>query len=112
MGHMVVVEGDSPPAADVLTAVGKTAPAGVRHLIPGGRTLVAGYVNNLNYIRIVRMAAHGHFDALGQNGALLIDAAAHGRLLAGDNYLGYVHHTLQKLVGPCHPGSFPEDFVF
>ena len=110
--HMVVVKRDGAPLAHVLTAVGQAPPAGVGDLVPSSRALIAGNVNDLDNVGVVGMAAHGHLHPFGQNGPLLVHAAAHGGLFAGNDGLGNVHHVLQEFILPGKPGGLPKDLVF
>ena len=86
----VVHNGDGPPGTDILAPVGDASPAGLGDGDLVDRTLIAGDVDDLDDVGVVRIPPHGHVDPLRQNGPLLIDAAAHGGFFPRDDFLGDV----------------------
>ena len=64
MRLLLAVKGDSPPAADILTAVSQAAAAGLGYLVAAHRTFVTGYLDNLNNIGVFLVSAHSYFNAL------------------------------------------------
>ncbi len=111
MCHVVFVKGECTEAAHILAPVGKAPAARRRDLVAADRALIAGNVDNLNHVGVVLVAAHGNLDALGQNGALLVYAAAHGRNFARHDGLGNIDCALRQAVCPCLPRDFPQDLV-
>ena len=102
---MVVVKPEGSEAANVLTAVSKTASAGICHLIAAYRALVAGDRQNLDRIGVLLVAAHSHLDTLVKNSSLFIDTATHCRLISRDNLLGNVQQVVIEGVVPCFLGN-------
>ena len=101
----VVLNADGPFGARLHTAVGDTAPAGRAHADLGDGTLVAGDGHDLHQGGVGPVAAHGHFHPAGDHGPLLVDAAAHLRLGAGDDLLRDVQQVVAlELVVPGQPG--------
>ena len=102
-GGPVVLHMDGPLGAHLHTAVGDTAPAGGAHADLGDGALVAGDGQHLHQGGVGPVAAHGHLHPAGHHRPLLVDAAAHLGLGAGDDLLGYV----QQVVGlePLVPGK-------
>ena len=108
----VVHNGDSPLGTDLLTPVGNTAPAGLAHADLAHRALVAGHGEHLHHRADFLVAAHGHLDTLVDNGPLLVDAAAHLRLGAGDDLLGNLEQRRRvELILPGQLGHRGEHLV-
>ena len=76
------------------------------------RTLVACDVDDLNDIGIGAVSSHRELHALRKNRPLLIDAAAHGRLIPRYNRLGNIDDVFKKLVTPCKPRDLAEHLIF
>ena len=76
--HVVLVKGQSAELADVLATVRQAPAAGVGNLVAADGTFVAGDIDDLYDVGVVGVTAHGDLDALSDDGALLIDTAAHG----------------------------------
>ena len=112
MSHVLSVEADGAPAAYILAAVSQTAAAGVGDFIAAYRALVAGNIDDLDHIGVGTVAAHRQTDALRQDGALLIHAAAHGRLCTGNDILGNIQHVFHQRAVPGLPGHLPQYLVF
>ena len=110
--HMVGVKGERAEAAHILAPVRKASAARRRDLVTADRAFVAGDINDLNHVGVVLIAAHGYLDALGQDRALLVYTAAHGRDLARDDGLGNVDRAFRQTVCPCFPRDFPQDLIF
>ena len=110
--HMVGVKGERAEAAHILAPVRKASAARRRDLVTADRAFVAGDINDLNHVGVVLIAAHGYLDALGQDRALLVYTAAHGRDLARDDGLGDVDRAFRQTVCPCFPRDFPQDLIF
>ena len=108
---LLVVEGYGVAFANVLAAVRKAAAAGVGHFVAAGRAVVARDVDDLYDVGIAAVAAHGEFDALGNDGALLIHAAAHGGSVARDDGLGDVGYLVQQVAVPRAARHFAQHFV-
>ena len=98
--------------ADVLAAPGDAAAAGVAHRHAADGALVAGDGQHLDLVGLLRMAAHGHLDALADDGALLVDAAAGRGLRAGDDGLRNGEQVFLQPVLPGQAGDFLQDLVF
>ena len=109
---MVFIKADCAAAAHILAAVRQAPAAGVCHFIAAHRALVAGDVDDLDHVGVVGAAAHGQFDALGQDGALLVYAAAHGGLLARHNDLGNIQHVFQQRILPRLPRHLAQHLIF
>src|SRR5699024_5130006 len=92
---LVLVEADGPARAGGGAAVRQAAAAGVRHLIGGDGTFVAGDADDLDGVGVILVAAHGELQPLGHDGALFVNAAAHGRLRAGRDDLGDFRKAVQ-----------------
>ena len=97
---MVMVKGKSTLFADILASVSKTATARISNLIACRRAFVTGYINYLNYIRVVLIAAHSKLNTLCQNRSFFIYAATHCRLIARNDYCGYIKQILLKCSLP------------
>ena len=98
---MVVVKGNRAALAGILATVRQTATAGIRDLISGGRALIAGDVDHLDHILLVRTASHGDFNTLGKDCSFFIYTAPHGGRFAGNDDLGNVQNIFQQSVIPC-----------
>ncbi|CDC60546.1 unknown [Clostridium sp. CAG:448] len=112
MRHMVLIKHDGAEFTHVLATVRQASAAGVCHFIPADRAFVAGNIDDLNHIRVVLVAAHCDLHTLGKNCAFLIDAAPHGRRLAGDDGLGNVNGGFRQAICPCLSGNLPQNLVF
>ena len=82
-GGAVVHDGNSVFGAHFLATVYHTATAGGRDIDAVNRTFVAGTVDDLDDVGVALVAAHRHLDAVLQNGAFLVDAAARFGFRAG-----------------------------
>ena len=82
VGLMVLVKGDGAARAGGWRS-GARCSRGSRAvtLVAADGALVAGDADDLDDVGVLLVAAHGELHALGHDGALLVDAAAHGRLL-------------------------------
>ena len=98
---LLPVEIDGVALAGALAAVRKASTADRRYIIARNRALVAGDIQRLYDIWIVAVAAHREFDALAEDGALLIDAAAHGGLFARHDGLWDIQKSLLQCVVKC-----------
>ena len=107
-----MVEGDRAELADILTAVSKTAAAGIGDLISGSRTAVAGDIDDFDNIGVRSVAAHSYLDTFGEYRAFLVHTAAHRRGLAGDDGLWNVEHIFEQCAFPRAPCDFAENLVF
>ena len=110
--YVIVVEGDSSALAHVLATVSKTAAARACYLVTAHRTLVAGYIYNLNDVLVARVTAHSDFYTLAENGAFLINAAAHSRLSAGNNGFRDVEGSLGKSARPSLARDLAQNLIF
>ena len=108
----VVLEGYSALGADVLTAVSKTAAADIGDRVAAGGALVAGYVDDLDNVGVIFVTAHSDTDALGGDGTLLMDTAAHSGVRAGGQVFGDGEYRLAELVSPFGSCHFAQDLVF
>ena len=97
---LLLIKRDGAAAAYVLAAVCKTTAAGLCDDMAADRAFVAGDINDLNHVGVVLIAAHGYLDALGQDRALLVYAAAHRRRLAGDYFLRDVKECFIEIGVP------------
>ena len=111
VGHVIPIEGQGTELTDVLATVGQAAAAGVGNLVAAYGALVAGDVDDLDDVGVLLVTADGQLHALTQDGALLVDAAAHGGLLAGGQLLGNIHHILHELVLPGEACHLAQDFI-
>ena len=112
MSHVIVVEADSAEFANVLTTVGKTSAAGVGNLVASYGTLVASDLNNLDNVGVVLVTAHSNLYSLAEYRSLLVYAATHSRLVAGNDHLGNIHNVFKKSVFPGKTCYFSENFIF
>ena len=112
MRDVLIVKGYRAEAADILAPVCETSAAGVGHLISADRTFVARYFNDLDNIRVVAVSAHSDLYPLGKYGALLINAASHGRRIARDDDIRDIEHILQQRIVPCLSCHLAEDLIF
>ena len=112
MRHVILVKRDSAEAADVLTAVRKTAAAGVCHLVAAHGTFIAGNVYDLDDIGVAFVAAHGDFDTLGEYCTLLVDTAAHSRRFARHDYFWNINCRFGQAIGPGLSRYLPQYLVF
>ena len=106
---MIAVKGERAETADVLAAVRKAAAAGIGDLVAAHGALVAGDVDNLNG---VRRAADSYLDPLVEYRSFLVNAAAHGRRVAGNDGLRYLEKILEQGVVPCKSCNLAQDFIF
>ena len=111
-GALVLVEADGAALADVLAAVRDAAAAGFGDGVAADRTLVAGDVDDLDDVGVLLVAAERHTDAFADDGALLIDAAAHRRLRPLDDHLGNLGVAVEQLIFKRQPRDLAENLVF
>ena len=111
-GALVLVEADGTALADVLAAVCDTAAAGLGDSIAAHRAFVAGDVDDLDDVGVLLVAAERHADAFADDGALLVNAAAHRRLRSLDDHLGNLGVAVEQSVFESQPRDFTKDFVF
>jgi hypothetical protein len=111
MRLMFIVKGNRTAFANVLKPVSQAAPAGIGDLVAYGGAVITGNINYLNNVSAVS-TAHRQFDAFGQNGPFLVNAAAHSGDFAGYNRFGNVQHVFQQGIIPGLPGYLPEHLVF
>ena len=101
----VVLNADGALGAGLHAAVGDAAPAGGAYADLGDGALVAGDGQHLYQVGVGPVAPHGHLDPAAHHGPLLVDAAAHLGLGAGDDLLGYVQNFVGlELVVPGQTG--------
>ena len=112
MGNVILVEAESAFFANVLTAVSKTAAAGVGHLVSANGTFVAGDVNDFNYVGIVCVTAHSHFYSFSGNCPFLVYTATHGRTGTGEYLLGDIDDMLKQGTLPRMAGDLSQYLVF
>ena len=108
---MAVDDGNGAARAGILAAVRDAAAACLRYQYTLHRTFVARDGQNLDDILVVRIAAQRQLYAILQNGALLVNAAAHRGYAAVRNQLGRnVHDVLRRqrvFIGQtCHLGQY------
>ena len=96
---VVVVKGDCAARAGAGAAVGDAAAAVGPHAVAADRALVAGDADDLDHVGVFLVPTHGDLHALGHDGALLVDAAAHGALGAGGDGLGDVQVAVLERPG-------------
>ena len=96
----MVREGDSALGARIGAAVGNAAAACVADGHLAHRALVTGNGQHLHLGGVAGVSAHGHLHPLGDDGAFLVDAAAHGGLRAGNDGFRDVQQSLPQLVLP------------
>jgi hypothetical protein len=106
MGNVVVIERNRAKLTNILATVSETSAAGIGYFKSSNRTLVTGYVNDLNNIGIVFITAHGNLDTLTKYGALLVNAATHCCFLSGGKPCGNIHNILKKSVIPSQTRNF------
>ena len=106
---MLAVKGERAEAADILTAVGEASAAGVGDLVSAHRALVTGDVDNFYNIRV---AADSYLDSLAEYCSFFVDAAAHGRRVAGNDCFRYLEKIFKQRVVPCKPRDLAQDFIF
>ena len=90
----------------------QTAAAGVCDLVAAHRTFVARGFDDLDNVRVVPVAAHCQLDAVAENGAFFIDAAAHGRCFAGNDDLRNVHDIFRERAVPRKPRDLTQNLIF
>ena len=112
MRYVLRVEGDRAPAAYILAAVSQTAAAGVGDFVAAYGALITGNVDDLDHIGIGTVAAHGQTNAFRQDGALLVNTAAHGGLSPGNDRLGDIQHMFHQRAVPRLPGHLTQHLVF
>jgi hypothetical protein len=100
MGNVIVIEGDRPEPTNILATVSEASAAGVGNLKAANRTLVTGYIDNLNDIGIILITAHGNLNALTKYSTFLVNTAAHCCFLAGSKLCGNIHHIFKQGVVP------------
>lgn len=110
--HMLVVKGYRVATADVLAAVSQTAAAGVCDLVAAHGAFVTGDLYDLYDVGIFLVSAHGELYALGEDRALLVNAAAHRGGGAGNDLRRYVKDRLKKRVVPRLTRDLAQDLVF
>ena len=110
-GGLVVDDGDGLLGAGVDAPGGNTAPAGGAYLDLGHRTLVTGDLQPLGHTGVGAVPSQSHLHPLGDNGPLLINAAAHLGLGAGDDLLWHIQDTGGKAVLPGQFGHRPQYIV-
>ena len=77
------------------------------------RTFIAGDVNNLNHIRILRTAAQCHLDSLSNDCSVLVYTAAHRRLVFFYNlFCNFVKHSKRFIAMPCLICNFHQNCIF
>ena len=108
----MVHNGDCSLGAGVHAPVGDAATAGFGDPNAGHRTFVTGDIDDLDHIVVFRIAAHGHAQAFFHDGPLLVDAAAHGGLRAGNQPGGAAQKPPGQIVFPGQSGHFLESLVF
>ena len=99
VGVMVVVKGDRAARAGAGAAVRDAAAAVGADPVAADGALVAGDADDLDHVGVFLVAAHGDLHALGHDGALLVDAAAHGAPGAGGDHLGDVQIAVLERPG-------------
>ena len=100
MRLLLAVKGDRASAAYILAAVGKTAAACLGNIVAAHRTFIAGNFDNLNNIGIFLIPAHCNLNAFFEYSALLVNAATHCRLIAGNDLFRNIEHMLLKRSVP------------
>ena len=111
MRSLVLVERDGAAAAHVLAAVRKAAAARLGDDMAADRALVAGDLDDFDDIRIMLVAAHCELDALLHDRALLIDTAAHRRLILDDQLRDLVVCSEEIILKPI-PRNLAQYLVF
>ena len=111
-GGAVVHDGDGVFGAHFLATVYHTATASGRDIDAVNRTFVAGAVDNLDDVGVALVAAHRHLDAVLQNGAFLVDAAARFGFRAGAEQLGHFHVGVLQSAFVSATDDFFQYFVF
>ena len=81
---LLLIKRDGAAAAYVLAAVCKTTAAGLCDDMTADRAFVAGNLDDFDDVRVFLVAAHSELDALLNDGALFVDAAAHRRFFFDD----------------------------
>ena len=98
---------------NIFTTMRQTSTAEIRNHMSRFRTFITGDIDDLDdLIGIFGNAIDSDLNTLGQNGALLINTAAHCRFLAGNELCGNVHNVLEKLIIPCKTGYLAQYFIF
>ena len=97
MRFLIFVKGDSPAFAHVLAPMSQTAAAHVCNFVAGNRTLVAGNVQNLNYVVNIFMSASGHTDSLAHYSSFFVNTAAHCGFVLYNSF-GYVVKAGDQVV--------------
>ena len=111
-GLLVFVEIDGVAGAGLLAAVGNAATAVGGDQIARYGAFVAGDVDDLDdLVGVFGHAVDGDLDALGQNGALFIDAAAHGGLGAGGDQLGDAGEAFHQVAFEGMTGHLTQNFI-
>lgn len=111
MCDMIFIKRDCTETAYILTTVSKATAAGICNLVAAHRTFVTGDINNLYNIRIFLISAHGKFYALIYYRSFLIDAATHGRNLAGHDCHRDIKQIILQGICPCLLCYLAQDFI-
>ena len=108
---MMVREGDCALGTRIGAAMSDAATTGVtdRHL--AHRTLVTGNGQHFHFSGMIRMPAQRHLYTLLHNGTLFINAATHGRLRTGNDFLSDGEQSLCQSVVLCQPCHFSKNLV-
>ena len=99
MRVVVFVKGDRAARAGAGAAVRDTAAAVGADAVAADGTFVAGDADDLDDVVVFPVPAHGDLHALGHDGALLVDAAAHGAPGTGGDDLGDVQVAVLERPG-------------
>lgn len=97
-GGAVVDDGDGVFGADLGAGMHEAATAGGCDEHAAYGAFVAGDVDYLDGVGVGFVASHGHLDALLDDGALFVDAAAELGFGTGADGLGYVYVDVFKIV--------------
>ena len=109
----VVHNADRALRADVHALVGDAAAAGFGDAHALDRALVAGDIQHLDDVWIFLVATHSELDALPDDGALLIDAAAHGGLGTRHDFGGDIEQCAAvELILKCKAGHLAQNLIF
>ena len=111
-GGTMVHDGDGVLGAHFLATVHRAATTSGRDIDAVNGTFVAGAVDDLYDVGIALVATHRHLDAVLQDGAFLVDAAARFGFRTGAEQLGHFHISVLQsaLVGASD--DFFQHFVF
>jgi hypothetical protein len=107
-----MVERDSTELTYVLATIRKTSAASISNLKSAYGALVASYLNNLNDVGVILIAAHRHLYALVNDRALLIYTAPHGRRLTGNDDLGHLREVFEQGSFKGEARNFAQNAVF